>query len=192
MEFSTLNSSSMVEIPRHSLRSFKVSKRWLCDDMSDFGLQRLIFAWTVLSVKKKTSKTSLTTAAHFRQIRVWKVSPGAISPSYGLCQEYLERQWTVLPVISREGPASCCISVCSQEGGKKTPKLSCIAPFPQHLNVSNQSFRSIHVTVPKVTGRNEKSIHSYKHPTSSEVCLHFLKSGPSLCESTVHNAVDTV
>ena len=56
MEFSTLNSSSMVEIPRHSLRSFKVSKRWLCDDMSDFGLQRLIFAWTVLSVKKKPQR----------------------------------------------------------------------------------------------------------------------------------------
>ena len=37
---------------------------------------------------------------------------------------------------------SCCISYSSMLPGgvkKKKPKLSCIAPFPQHLNVANQS-----------------------------------------------------
>lgn len=38
------------------------------------------------------------------------------------------------------------------------PKLSCIAPFPQHFNMANQSLKTIHVTVPKVTKRNEKSL----------------------------------
>lgn len=38
------------------------------------------------------------------------------------------------------------------------PKLSCIAPFPQPLNVANQSLKTVHVTVPKVTRRNEKSL----------------------------------
>lgn len=49
------------------------------------------------------------------------------------------------------------------------PKLSCIAPLPQHLDVANQSLNAVHVAVPKVTGRNEKSVCGvqsiHKHTT---------------------------
>lgn len=49
------------------------------------------------------------------------------------------------------------------------PKLSCIAPLPQYLNVANQSLNAVHVAVPKVTGRNEKSVcgvqSTHKHTT---------------------------
>lgn len=55
------------------------------------------------------------------------------------------------------------------------PKLSCIAPLPQHLDVANQCLNAVHVAVPKVTGRNEKSvcgvqsIHKHTaHPLKSD------------------------
>lgn len=60
-------------------------------------------------------------------------------------------------------------------------KLSCIAPLPLHLNVANQSLNVVHVAVPKVTGRNEKSMCGvqsfHKHNT------HPLKSDSALKKS---------
>lgn len=46
----------------------------------------------------------------------------------------------------------------------KMPKLSCIAPLLQHPDVVNQSLNVVHVAVPKVTGRNEKSVWCTVHP----------------------------
>lgn len=61
------------------------------------------------------------------------------------------------------------------------PKLSCIAPLLQHPDVVNQSLNVVHVAVPKVTGRNEKSVCGvqsiHKHPT------HPLKSESALKKS---------
>lgn len=49
------------------------------------------------------------------------------------------------------------------------PKLSCIAPLLQHPDVVNHSLNVVHVAVPKVTGRNEKSVCGvqsiHKHTT---------------------------
>lgn len=88
------------------------------------------------------SKPSLTSPAHLRQIKVWKsLSWSNRSIMRVLCQACLWGQWTVLPVISGEG--LCHISLLQFAPRKaKKPKLSRIPPLPQHLDVSNRSFRT--------------------------------------------------
>lgn len=65
------------------------------------------------------------------------------------------------------------------------PKLSCIAPLLQHPDVVNQSLNVVHAAVPKVTGRNEKSVCGvqsiHKHST------HPLKSDSALKKSKFVN-----
>lgn len=72
---------------------------------------------------------SLASPSHFSQIKVWKVSPGAISPSSGWVKNVYEGLRVVLPVISRGWTAVFLTSPCTQEGVGGGAKLSCIAPF---------------------------------------------------------------
>lgn len=106
-----------------------------------------------------------------------------------LGQECLWRLCAILPVISRVWSAVFLTFLCSQEG-KKMPKLSCIAPFPHPLNMANQSLKTVHVTVPKVTKINEKSLCTVQtmpinmpQPLKSDSALR----SPSLFNSTSCN-----
>lgn len=96
-----------------------------------------------------------------------------------LGQECLWRLCVILPVISARWTAISYF--CMLPGGEKMPKLSCIAPLLQHPDVVNQRLNVVHVAVPKVTGRNEKSVCGvqsiHKHPT------HPLKSDSALKKS---------
>lgn len=61
------------------------------------------------------------------------------------------------------------------------PKLSCIAPLLQHPDVVNHSLNVVHVAVPKVTRRNEKSVCGVQSIHKHTTCR--LKSDSALKKS---------
>ena len=118
----------------------------------------------------RTSKTSLTSPAHFRQIKVWKCPFLEQSLHHLVASRmFMKAMRRITCNLQRRTGSISYFSLLT--GGENAPKISSFAPFRPNLHVSYQRLQSIHVTVPKVTRRNEKisTVHSHKHATSSEV-----------------------
>lgn len=85
---------------------------------------------------------------------------------------------------------NCCISDSSMlPGGKRNAKnYLALHLFPQYLDVANQSLKTERATVPKVTGRNEKSLCTVRSlPTNMPHSLWSRTAAEEVC-LMAHNA----